>query len=119
MLQDSVYIRRKENMCKSKFRVKNDIEGDIDVNLAIEFTKHAVDRQNQRQFKETHLFECLEKGVTKLGKQTAKYECKPFKNTATVLRDGKFTKASVVYVVLKGSNQRDEKVRVITMYYND
>lgn len=63
------------------------------LNVLIELTKHAVYRKKERQFKVSHIFKCLEKGVTKLGKQTAKYECRPFINTATVWRDGKKTKA--------------------------
>lgn len=101
---------------KSEFCLKNDIEGDRYVDSVIVLTKHAEDRKLERRFDDRHIFKCLKQGVTKLGKQTKKHKCRPFKNTATVLKDGKFIQATTVYAL---NNDRHGKVRVITVYYHD
>lgn len=98
---------------KSEFLLKNKIAGDRYVNgTMIVPTRHAKDRKRERQFDDQHIIECLEHGVVVLGNETGKHTSRPFKNTATVLRNGIPTQATTVYAL------SDEKVQVITVYYH-
>lgn len=100
---------------KSTIRLKYKIVGDRYVNRVIS-TRHVEERMVERQIEHQHILECLENGVTKLGKQTEQYKNTPFKNTASVLRDGKIIQLTVVYALIKASDHRYHDVFLITAY---
>lgn len=100
-----------KNIC-----LKNDITGNRYVHVV--HSKHAKLMQIVRSFELEHILECLTKGDTRWGHKHMNGS-QPFINTLSVLQDGKYRIATVIYDFKQWRSQDVVIVyaKIITMYY--